>query len=86
LNLRDTGKQPVGALQDARILRVEQFALPCLLDQVTKAEELFRKTVGIGGMLVRPQDGVVFQQPVEHVERFSRRTGDGAGAEYAVLV
>ena len=37
-------------------------------------------------MLARAQDRVVLEQSVQHVERFARRTGDGAGAEHAVVV
>jgi hypothetical protein len=34
-----------------------------IAQQVTEPEQLFGKTVGIGEMLARAQDGVLFQQP-----------------------
>jgi hypothetical protein len=43
-----------------------------IAQQVTEPEQLFGKTVGIGEILARAQDGVLFQQPAQHIERFAR--------------
>jgi hypothetical protein len=54
--------------------------------QVTQGEDNLGIAVGVRGVFANLEDGVVFKEPIQHIQGFPRTTGNHLGAEDRGLI
>ena len=57
-----------------------------ITEQIAQSKYMFCESMGIRAVLAEAQNGVVFEQAIEHIKRLARRAGDDARAEHRILI